>query len=301
MPWTLENVPDQSGRVAIVTGANSGIGYETARGLAIKRAHVILACRSVPKGTEAVERIVTETPSAHAELIPLDLSSLQSVREFTETFRSAHDRLDLLINNAGVMMPPTRTETADGFELQFGTNHLGHFALTMRLLDRLLDTPDSRVVNVSSTSHRFGTIDFDDLNWTRRAYKRMASYGQSKLANLLFTLELQDRLGTGSAATTALAAHPGWTATNLQDVSPLIRFFNPLVSMKPWQGALPTLYAAVAEEAKGGEYFGPDGLGEMRGYPKRVGTSDRAKNKDDAERLWTVSEQLTGESAPVLS
>ena len=299
MPWTLEDVPDQAGRVAIVTGANSGIGYETARGLAIRRAHVVLACRSVRKGNDAVARILAETPSAHAELIPLDLSSLESVREFAQTFEAAHDRLDLLVNNAGVMMPPRREETTDGFELQFGTNHLGHFALTMRLMDRLLHTPGSRVVTVSSTSHRFGQIDFDDLNWTRRTYKRMASYGQSKLANLLFTLELQRRLEAAPATVTALAAHPGWTGTNLQDESPLLRFFNPLVSMKPWQGALPTLYAAVAPDAQGGEYFGPDGLGEMRGYPTRVGTSNRAKNREDASRLWTVSEELTGETAPV--
>jgi NAD(P)-dependent dehydrogenase (short-subunit alcohol dehydrogenase family) len=287
--------------VAVVTGANSGIGFETARGLTIRGATVVLGCRSVPKGTQAIEKIIGETPDAHVELIPLDLSSLQSVRDFTQAFTSRYDKLDLLINNAGVMMPPRRTETADGFELQFGTNHLGHFALTLRLLDQLMKTDGSRIVTVSSASHRFGEIDFEDPNWERRDFKRMASYGQSKLANLLFTFELQRRLTATGSDTTSLAAHPGWTRTNLQDESPMLRILNPLVAMKPWQGALPTLFAATAPEAAGGEYYGPDGWGEMRGYPTRVGTSARAQSVEDATRLWKLSETLTGERSGSLT
>jgi len=293
-------LPNLEGRVAGITGGNSGIGFETARGLALRKAHVVLACRSAAKGAEAVARILAETPAARAELMPLDLSSLQSVRDFGKAFTAKHDRLDLLINNAGVMMPPSRTETQDGFELQFGTNHLGHFTLTMRLLERILGTSGSRVVTVSSTAHRYGELDFDDPNWERREYKRMPSYGQSKLANLLFAFELQRRLTAAGSGTRSLAAHPGWTATNLQDESPLLRVLNPLIAMKPWQGALPTLFAATDPQAGGGDYFGPDGWFEMRGYPTRVGTSARAKSEDDASRLWQMSETLTGETAESL-
>ena len=293
MNWTAADISDQTGRVAIVTGANSGIGFETARALATRSAHVVLACRRVTKGTDAVSRILDETPAASAECMALDLSSLQSVRAFANDFKTRHERLDLLINNAGVMMPAMRSQTADGFELQFGTNHLGHFALTLRLLDRLLSTNGSRVVNVSSTAHRSSEIDFDDLNWERRPYKRMPSYGQSKLANLLFTFELQRRLTAAGATTLALAAHPGWTATNLQQESPLLRALNPLFSMKPWQGALPTLFAATSAEATGGEYYGPNGRFELRGFPARVDTSSRAQSIEDAARLWSVSEEQT--------
>lgn len=300
MRWTIANIPDQVDRVGIVTGGNSGIGFETARGLALRKAHVVLACRSTAKGAEAVDRILAETPAARAEFMPLDLSSLQSVRDFAKAFTAKHDRLDLLINNAGVMMPPSRTETQNGFELQFGTNHLGHFTLTMRLLELILGTSGSRVVTVSSTAHRYGELDFDDPNWERREYKRMPSYGQSKLANLLFAFELQRRLTAAGSGTRSLAAHPGWTATNLQDESPLLRVLNPLIAMKPWQGALPTLFAATDPQAGGGDYFGPDGWFEMRGYPTRVGTSARAKSEDDASRLWQMSETLTGETAESL-
>lgn len=292
--WKADRIPQQTGRLAIVTGANSGIGYETAKALADAGAAVILACRSDEKGQEAAGRIVAEHPQARVSVKTLDLSSLASVRAFAAEMIREHDRLDLLINNAGVMMPPERTLTEDGFELQFGINHLGHFALTALLLDLMIGTAGSRVVTVSSSAHRWGEINFDDLNWERRGYRRMPAYGQSKLANLLFTFELQRRLERVRAATVALAAHPGWTGTNLQRHSGAFRRLNPVFAMNPWQGALPTLYAATAPDAQGGEYYGPDGLMEIRGYPTRVATSDAALEVEVAERLWRVSEALTG-------
>lgn len=292
--WKADRIPRQTGRLAIVTGANSGIGYETAKALADAGAAVILACRSDEKGQEAAGRIVAEHPQARVSVKTLDLSSLASVRAFAAEMIREHDRLDLLINNAGVMMPPERTLTEDGFELQFGINHLGHFALTALLLDLMIGTAGSRVVTVSSSAHRWGEINFDDLNWERRGYRRMPAYGQSKLANLLFTFELQRRLERVRAATVALAAHPGWTGTNLQRHSGAFRRLNPVFAMNPWQGALPTLYAATAPDAQGGEYYGPDGLMEIRGYPTRVATSDAALEVEVAERLWRVSEALTG-------
>ena len=292
--WKADRIPDQAGRLAIVTGANSGIGFDTAQELGKAGATVILACRSDEKGKEAAGRTLAKHPQARLSVETLDLASLASVRAFAAAICREHRRLDLLINNAGVMMPPERTLTEDGFELQFGINHLGHFALTALLLDLMVGTDGSRVVTVSSSAHRWGDIDFDDLNWERRTYRRMPSYGQSKLANLLFTFELQRRLEQVGAPTAALAAHPGWTGTNLQRHSGAIRRLNPVFSMKPWQGALPTLYAATAPDAEGGAYYGPDGLMELRGYPTRVATSDAALDFEAAERLWRVSEELTG-------
>lgn len=291
--WTNRDIPSQTGRCAIVTGANSGIGFETARILALKGAHVVLACRNKDKATTAIKRIQRESSEINVESMMLDLSSLQSVQMFAETFYASHERLDLLINNAGVMMTPSRVETKDGFELQFGINHIGHFALTLRLLKLLLGTEKSRVINLSSVAHRAGTIAFDDLHWKHRRYKMTGSYSQSKLANLLFTLELHRRLESTNKTAITLAAHPGWTRTNLQDESRLLRMLNPLLAMQPWQGALPTLYAATAEQVKGGEYYGPDGFYEMRGYPTCVGTSEQARNMNDAKRLWSMSEDLT--------
>ncbi len=292
--WKADHIPDQAGRLAIVTGANSGIGYETAKALAKAGATVILACRSRAKGQEAVQRIRAEHPQARVSVETLDLASLASVRAFAAAVGGEHERLDLLINNAGVMMPPEHTLTEDGFELQFGINHLGHFALTGLLVDLMRGIEGSRVVTVSSSAHRWGEIDFGDLNWERRRYQRMPAYGQSKLANLLFTFELQRRLEQAGAATAALAAHPGWTGTNLQRHSGAFRRLNPLFSMKPWQGALPTLYAATAPDALGGEYYGPDGMMEIRGYPTRVATNEAARDIEAATRLWSVSEDLTG-------
>jgi NAD(P)-dependent dehydrogenase (short-subunit alcohol dehydrogenase family) len=298
--WTTADMEDQTGRVAIVTGANSGIGFEAAKALAIKGATVIVASRSKAKGDQAIAAIREAAPRATVELMLLDLANLDSVREFAAAFKDRYDRLDLLINNAGVMMPPERQETADGFELQLGTNHLGHFALTVPLLERLVATEGSRVVNVSSSAQNFGKLDLDDLNWTKRSFDRMGSYGASKIANMLFTLELQRRFESAGASTIATACHPGWTATNLQKTSPIIRMLNPIFGMQPWQGALPTLYAAVSPDAVGGGYYGPDGLGTWRGYPAPNKPAAASIDSSAANRLWEQSEQLVGLTTPQL-
>ncbi|MDJ0766401.1 MAG: oxidoreductase [Myxococcota bacterium] len=298
--WTSEQIPSQNGRVAIVTGANSGIGFETAKALALKGAEVVVACRSRTRGEEAVEAIREAAPGAAVDLMLLDLARLNFVRDFAATFLDKYDRLDLLINNAGVMMPPQREETPDGFELQIGINHLGHFALTLALLERLTATEGSRVVNVSSSAQNFGELDLEDLQWTNRPFKRMGSYGASKVANMLFTLELQRRFREAGVSTQAMACHPGWTRTNLQKNSLLIRMFNPIVAMKPWQGALPTLYAAVSPDAMPGGYYGPDGMGTMRGYPASNKPADASTNVDAAKHLWHLSEDLVGIPAPNL-
>jgi len=291
--WTLNQMPDQTGRVVVVTGANTGIGFETAAALVAKNAQVVLACRNQQKAEDALNRIRERTPDAELRFIPFDLASLNSIRGFGETFRSDFDRLDLLINNAGVMVPPLG-HTEDGFELQFGCNHLGHFALTGRLVDLLQATPHARVVTVSSLTHRMGAMDFDNLN-AEKGYKKMSAYGQSKLANLLFTFELQRRLENAGSDVVATAAHPGWTGTDLQRHTSLIEFFGSL-AQGPARGALSTLRAAVDPQAKGGDYFGPRGLFELRGLPKKVGTTRAAKNELDARRLWHLSEELTGVS-----
>ena len=299
--WTSEHIGDQTGRVAIVTGANSGIGYETAKALAAKGATVIVASRNEQRGSKAVEDLRRELAGAAVEFMLLDLASQASVPTFAEAFKARFDRLDLLINNAGVMMPPTRQETEDGFEIQFGTNHLGHFTLTLMLLDRLTATAGSRVVNVSSSAQNVGKLDLDDLQWTKRPFQRMASYGGSKIANMLFTLELQRRFREADVSTIATSAHPGWTATNLQQTSPLFRLLNPLFGMKPWQGALPTLYAAVAAEAAPGGYYGPHRLGNTRGYPVPNAPAKESRDAQLGARLWTLSEGLVDLRCPDLS
>jgi len=300
--WTEADVPDQRGRTAVVTGANSGIGFETARALAEHGATVVLACRNVDRGNEAAERILARTPDAALVVVRLDLGSLASVREAAEELRAAHARLDLLVNNAGVMWTP-RSRTADGFELQFGTNHLGHFALTGLVLDRLLRVPGSRVVTVSSLGHRTGRMDFDDLQSERR-YGRHSAYGRSKLANLMFTYELQRRLAAAAAETIAVAAHPGGANTDLTRNSPaLLRRLNDLfggmVTQSPAMGALPTLRAATDPGVRGGEYYGPSGPFETSGHPRRVGSSRRSHDADAQRRLWAESERLTGVTYPV--
>ena len=296
--WTASDIKDQSGRVAVVTGANSGIGFETAKALADKGATVVIASRNEARGTDAVERIRGESTLGNATLKLLDLASLASIREFAESFQSEFDRLDLLINNAGVMMPPKRSETVDGFELQFGTNHLGHFALTLLLFDRLTAAPGSRVVNVSSSAQNFGELDLDDLQWTQRRFARMKSYGQSKIANMLFTLELQRRISQAGLDMMATSAHPGWTVTNLQRTSPIFRTFNPLFGMQAWQGALPTLYAAVSPDATPGGYYGPDGLGNIRGYPTPNTPAPISTDAQAANRLWSISSDLVDVPTP---
>jgi NAD(P)-dependent dehydrogenase (short-subunit alcohol dehydrogenase family) len=294
--WTAEKIPDLAGKVAIVTGANSGIGYEMAQALARKQATVILACRNQAKGEAAVRQIAREYPQAKAELMQLDLADLASVRRFAGEFARRYDRLDILINNAGIMAPPFG-KTADGFESQFGTNHLGHFALTGLLYGLVIHTPRARVVTVSSGGHHFGQIDFDNLN-AQKGYDGQRAYAQSKLANLLFTYGLQRRFEAAGVDAIAAAAHPGWTATNLQVHWRMVRLLNPLIAQKPVMGALPALYAATAPGVQGGDYYGPGGWQEMRGYPTKVRSSARSHDAAVAARLWAVSEELTGVRYP---
>ena len=294
--WTAANIPDQTGRVAVVTGANTGLGYETAAALAARGARVVLAVRNLDKGKAAADLIARRTPGAEVTLQELDLTSLASVEEAAGQLRADHDRIDVLINNAGVMFTP-KGATKDGFELQFGTNHLGHFALTGRLLDRLLAAPGSRVVTVSSIGHRFGRLKFDDLQSTRR-YNRVGAYGQSKLANLLFTYELQRRLS--ATDTSALAAHPGGASSELtRYVPPALNLLFGRLEQSTEMGALPTLRAATDPSVPGGEYVGPGGPFEIRGYPKVVSSSARSHDTAAQHRLWAVSEELTGVTFPV--
>ena len=290
--WSAEALGDQSGRIAIVTGSNSGIGFETARVLAGKGATVVMACRNLEKANPKAEEIRAAHPGADVEVMQLDLSDLDSVQRFADAFRAKHSRLDLLINNAGIMVPPYG-KTAQGFETQFGVNHLGHFALTGSLLDVITNTPGSRIVTVSSIAHYVGKIQFSDLNW-EKGYKAQSAYGQSKLANLLFTYELQRRLADAGKDTLAVAAHPGWTETNLQEHAKAAKFMNRFLAQKPLMGALPTLYAATEASVNGAEYFGPNGFMEMNGPPKKVKSNKRSHDRNVAERLWNVSEELTG-------
>ena len=300
--WTTANMPDLTGKVIIVTGANSGIGYEAAKEFARKGAQTILACRSMDKAQAALAELQAEVPQAQAEIMELDLASLASVRAFAEAFKAKYDKLDVLVNNAGIMMVPYgRTE--DGFERQLGTNHLGHFALTGLLFDLLASTPGARVVNVSSGGHRFGEMDFDNLMFEEgEGYSPMGAYGRSKLANLLFTYELQRRFEALGVQAEALAAHPGISETNLANhmipdwAMPLARPLFSLMMQSAAMGALPTIRAAVDPQAAGGDYFGPDGAREQRGYPVKVPSNDASHNVADAQKLWQVSEQLTGVS-----
>jgi len=306
--WTADQIPDLGGKTIIVTGGNSGIGYEAVKQLARKGAQVVLACRDMEKARAAIASIASEQPRASVEAMALDLASLASVRSFAATFLAAHTTLDVLCNNAGVMALPYR-KTADGFEMQFGTNHLGHFALTGLLLEPLLATPGARVVNVSSGAHRMGSIHFDDLQW-ERSYRRWGAYGQSKLANLLFTYELQRRCAAAGASLISVACHPGYAATNLQAAGPrmegstwmesLSEFANRVAAQSAAMGALPTLYAATAD-VHGGDYIGPDGFGELWGNPKKVQSNQRSHDTAAATKLWEVSEQLTGVRYTALS
>jgi NAD(P)-dependent dehydrogenase (short-subunit alcohol dehydrogenase family) len=297
----LEQLPSASGTIAVITGANSGIGFEAARALAGKHAEVILACRSAERGREARERILREHPSATLELVPLDLASLDSVRQFAEALQ-ARPRIDLLINNAGLMAIPRQT-TREGFEMQFGVNHLAHFALTGRLLPQLMAAEAGRVVNVSSQAHAIGRMHWDDLDGERR-YRKWGAYGQSKLANLLFTFELDRRLRAKHAKLRAVAAHPGYAATNLQYVGPqqagsklvmaLMRIGNRFMAQPAESGAWPTLYAALSPAAHGGEYFGPSGLGGRAGLPVAQRARAAAYDSESQRKLWEISVARTG-------
>jgi NAD(P)-dependent dehydrogenase (short-subunit alcohol dehydrogenase family) len=299
--WKPDDMPDLSGKTIVVTGGNSGIGYEAAVQFARKNANVVLACRSIPKAQGAADAITASQSGAKVEVMELDLSSLASIRSFADAFHQRHPQLQVLCNNAGVMAIPYR-QTVDGFEMQFGTNHLGHFALTGLLLDRLLGSEGSRVVNVSSSAHRMGSIRFDDLQW-KNNYRKWPAYGQSKLANLLFTFELQRRLDHAGAKTMSVACHPGYAATNLQSAGPrmqgsslmesVMALGNSLFAQNAAMGALPTLYAATSPEVHGGDYIGPDGLAELWGHPTKVGCNAAARDAANAAKLWESSEQLT--------
>ena len=296
--WTADNIPDQTGRVAVITGANSGIGLETARELCRKGALVVMGCRSPDKAEAAAEDIRASVQGARLELRTLDLADLASIKAFAQDVAEAHPEVHLLINNAGIMAIPL-ARTADGFEMQLGTNHLGHFALTALLMDNLKAAGSARVVNVASLAHRFcKKIDFDDLNWEAR-YSKIGAYARSKLANLLFTQELQRRLEASGAGLITTAAHPGWTATNLQVHSGIASFFNPIMAMEGPQGALPTLRAATDPEAQGFDYYGPSGVYELKGYPVIAKKTAQAQDSEMAQKLWEKSEELTGVSFTV--
>lgn len=300
--WKNKDIPDQSGKVVIVTGGNSGIGYEAGLALAGKNAQVILAVRDADKGKESVQAIRQRYPQAQVAAMVLNLADLKSVRAFAQAFLAQYKRLDILINNAGVMAIPKR-KTADGFEMQFGTNHLGHFALTGLLLPALKATPNVRVVTVSSFVHTSGDIHFDDPQW-EKSYDRWGAYSQSKLANLLFAYELQRRFaGTGINAI-SVGCHPGYTATNLQFAGPqmdgsvlrawMMKLGNIMFAQGQAMGALPTLFAAIAPDVNGCDYIGPISLGGMRGYPVKVMSNNKSYDEALAKRLWQVSEELTG-------
>lgn len=297
--WTAEDIPDLSGKIVIITGANSGIGLAASRELARKGAEVIMACRFQDKAEAAIQQIMEDIPRAKLEYIHLDLVDLASVKKFAADFKSRYDRLDVLLNNAGIMMVPYR-KTADGFESQLGTNHLGHFALTGSLIDLILKTPGSRVVNISSNAHYRGEMDFDNLQYEEGGYNPTAAYSRSKLANLLFTYELQRRFESKGADDLALAAHPGIAATGLADhflsgkLSWLIRGIMKILFQSAKMGALPGLRAATDPQAEGGSFYGPGGKGERSGYPVVVSSNEASHNLQDAAMLWKISEDLTG-------
>ncbi len=306
--WTAADLPDLSGKTIVVTGGNSGIGYEAALQFALKRAHVVLACRNMEKARPAADRIAALAPGARVEAMPLDLSSLASVRSFAGAFKGRNRMLHVLCNNAGVMAIPY-SRTADGFEMQLGTNHLGHFALTGLLLDRLLAADGARVVTVSSATHIIGRIRFDDLQ-LEHAYGKMRAYEQSKLANLLFAFELERRAEAARVKLISVACHPGYAATNLQAMGPRMQgssvmetiwgLLNRFFALSAAVGALPTLYAAAAPDLRGGEYIGPDGLGQIWGaHPAKVECSAAARDAAAAARLWQISEQLTSVRYPL--
>lgn len=305
--WTVQQIPSQSGKTALVTGANSGIGYQAALELARHGAHVLLACRNATKGRDALERLNLEVPGAAAELVEVDMASLASIRSFATAFAGRGIPLDLLINNAGVMALPKREVTIDGFERQFGTNHLGHFALTGLLLPQLLAAPAPRVVTVASLAHRNGKIDFDDLQ-SERAYKPFAAYSESKLANVLFAKELDRRARVAHSKLLSLAVHPGISMTNILVNGPgtknlqaiVLRILAPIIIQSDASGALPTLYAATSPDAKSGQYIGPDGFQELKGSPVVVQPRPQALDEAVGKRLWTVSEELTGVVYPAL-
>ncbi len=298
--WNSDSIPAQSGRVALVTGGNSGLGFHTSRGLAAKGAHVLLASRSIQRGAQAAEAIRRQLPQAKLTVVELDLADLASVQRCAETVHDGWERLDILVNNAGVLAF-TRQETAQGFEQQFGVNHLGHFALTGQLLPLLLRTADSRVVSVSSLAHRSGRLNFNDLQG-ERSFSSSGAYAQSKMANLLFAFELQRRLSRIDATTRSVAAHPGLSATNIVRSgakggwSTAAVLISRVLAQSAEQGALPQLFAATAPAVNGGDYIGPDGWLGMRGYPQKTRAQASAYDEKIARQLWQTSVALTGEA-----
>ena len=302
MSFSLDKIPSQNGRIAVVTGANTGLGYETALGLARKECKVIMACRNKDKAEKAMADIRKEVPNANLEFIKLDLNSLKSVREFAKAYSEMHDKLDLLINNAGLMIPPLM-RTEEGFESQFGVNHLGHFLLTNLLFPVIRKTENARVVSLSSIAHKNGRIHFDDPNW-EKSYSKMDAYNQSKVACLMFAYELQRRLNDSGSKVISVAAHPGVSDTELGRYIPKVLYYvfkpiTPLFTHHPKQAAKPTLMAALDENVVGGDYYGPTGFNEMKGEPGKAPSTGYSKKRDEAKKLWELSEKLTGEEFEV--
>lgn len=295
--WSAKDIPDQYGRVVLVTGATSGIGKETARVLAAKGATVIIGARNLAKAEHVVAELTTRQPNRDITARELDLADLASVRRCAEGIRHDYDRLDLLINNAGVMACPF-SRTTDGFEMQMGTNHLGHFALTLELLPLLQATPLSRIVVLSSVAHRWGRINLEDLHWQQRRYRTNQAYGDSKVANLLFAHELARRLPDSPDSPMVTAAHPGWTATELQRHASSVSFMNRFFAQSIEQGALPTLRAAIDPNARSADYYGPENWFELRGAPVKVQSNARSQDANLAHRLWEKSLELTGTRFP---
>ena len=301
MSWDVEDIGEYEDEIAIITGANSGLGLSATKILAEHGAKVVMACRSLDKAKEAKQEIIEELDDPDLELMELDLSSLGSVESFAEEFREGYDSLDILCNNAGLMALPRR-ETEDGFEMQLGVNHLSHFALTAHLIDMIVDS-SGRVVNQSSMAHEDGEIDFDDL-MGEEDYSKWGAYGQSKLANLLFTYELDRRLNEKDIDVESVGCHPGVSDTNLFKIGPKMehsklklyfgKIFSKILGQSPNKGCLPMVYAATSEEIEGGEYIGPDGFKTMRGYPEKQESSKASHNRKDAKKLWERSEELTG-------
>lgn len=302
MSFSLENAPGQKGRIAIVTGANIGLGFETAKGLAKKDAKVIMACRNEEKAKKAKADIESTIPNADLEIMILDLNDLDSVRRFANEYTEKYKRLDLLINNAGIMIPPLM-RTKQGMESQMGVNYFAHFLLTNLLFDTIKETPGARIVTLSSNAHKSGEIDFENIN-AEKDYSRFGAYAMSKLACLMFAFELQRRLESAGSSVIAVSAHPGVSMTNLVQFVPgilqiLLKPLAPIFTHDPEQGALPTLMAAIGEDVKGGEYLGPIGFNEMKGEPGRAKVKSIARDEQVAQKLWKVSEELTGEQFDV--
>ncbi|MFT4679982.1 MAG: NAD(P)-dependent dehydrogenase (short-subunit alcohol dehydrogenase family) [Litorivivens sp.] len=292
-PWTANSISDQKGKTVIITGASSGLGKEATKILAQKNAEVIMAVRNTSKAEQVRAEILQNIPTAKIEIRSLDLGSLDSIKAFSVGILEEWKNLDVLINNAGVMMCPF-SKTKDGFEIQMGTNHLGHYALTGLLMPLLKSTKGSRIVATSSVAHKTGNIDFEDLSWESRKYNTTKAYSDSKLANLYFMYELADRLKSDENAPMVTCAHPGWTKTELDRHSGIVSFIGNIVAQKVDMGTLPSLRAAVDPTAKSGDYFGPKKMMEMRGYPELTRSNKMSHNKENAKRLWSMSEELTG-------